>query len=1217
MFVSFRIVTESVDPLNQKPAFFDCSNMAQSNDEVVKMLAKMVDERLTVEFQKRDQAILDLKKGMDTLVQSLRDGASPRHRRIANGSKSARGARPIGEGNRLSPRPPGAQTARSLQGSNGEMLMLPSKPGEGGRSPISETPWGARKKITKKAKKNASKKNRKVFGSQAHPVRSTYKQLPDVNFGYAERDGRGRLEYFPQKIGGVPRVGMIYKDRRMAACKQRAKEYMSADRKYDDLSIEKQDYPECRSTCFRPTNYDESKIDLSEPDSRLDLEFVYGYSGWCPTVGGDTHGDQNIFYLKNGELIYPASAVLVMYDKKTHTQRFYRDHDDDISGIAIHPNGVVVATGQVGHGPPINIWDSGAGTWSGTAENAELLAGGPPPWPPETIGQLHFHERCIRAMDFSRDGKLLMSVGGDDGHTIAIWNWAEGEIMATAKGHGGAVITAGFNPFQCRSIDEADWESDAHYTLMSCGTKHIKFWTLSLVPDPEFKTSGGGSMNPKASVADKIGTKPLPGKKQLDLVKKPPKKGLSGEITNRRKEKMKWFLEGDTGKFGKAKIEDVLCVTFVPAPDLEGYDPDYDLECLTLAGSVGGHIMAWVQNIIPPDSESDSDDDEEDQARSRITWWESKGNLLCMEKKAHPGGVLGLEWLDDLKRLCSSGKDCSVKIWKITINASAKAEFQMLAQLTPEQAIMHGHTPRSVTEGGEFAPNKVVIGTTGNDILEIDVAETGDSLKVTTGEENRPMLPAHSGTMLGLACHPTLPRFATASEDKTVAIWDYDERYMISDHELPSKGQVACYSNDGKMVAIGMSEADFIVFTGADKDDGKLTKVAYKMAKPPAPKGPPKKRTAGAKETAALAEKMAKEKAAADLKNRTQKNFKANEEVSDIRFSPDDHLLAVASRDNWIYIYDVKKNFRRIGICKGHSSYITHIDWSQEKWMLNPDGDGSNFNKFCIVRDGVVHKYEQDPYSKQYTWHRDDRLSPWKGHSSYILQSDAGDYEHLYWWCSPDGYTRKGRWEQFRDTADMCDTEWHSWTCTLGYPVMGIWPEYSDGTDVNSVDRSKSRTLLVTGEDTFDVTLHRFPCLRIGTWGEDDRAGAKGKANSGHMSHVMQARWTKRDEKVITSGGLDCCAFQWKHVDEETGEVALSLEDQYAATMNAAKPSAVPMDVQDADELEEEAESLLAESVPKTPNIPTGKTLPRDGEESAAPNGEEAPPDEEGNAAES
>ena len=83
------------------------------------------------------------------------------------------------------------------------------------------------------------------------------------------------------------------------------------------------------------------------------------------------------------------------------------------------------------------------------------------------------------------------------------------------------------------------------------------------------------------------------------------------------------------------------------------------------------------------------------------------------------------------------------------------------------------------------------------------------------------------------------------------------------------------------------------------------------------------------------------------------------------------------------------------------------------------------------------------------------------GHSSYILQSDAGDYEHLYWWHAPPNYKHNGRWEQFRDTADMCDTEWHTWTCTLGYPVMGIWPEYSDGTDVNTVDRSKSRNVVV------------------------------------------------------------------------------------------------------------------------------------------------------------
>ena len=95
--------------------------------------------------------------------------------------------------------------------------------------------------------------------------------------------------------------------------------------------------------------------------------------------------------------------------------------------IAVHPSGLIVASGQVGRKPPLCIWDAGGdqgGAPNDPKGEADSIT---------HLGNLIFHRRGIVALDFSPDGALLVSVGADDGHSMAIWDWQNGIMLAQAR----------------------------------------------------------------------------------------------------------------------------------------------------------------------------------------------------------------------------------------------------------------------------------------------------------------------------------------------------------------------------------------------------------------------------------------------------------------------------------------------------------------------------------------------------------------------------------------------------------------------------------------------------------------------------------------------------------------------------------------------------------------------------------------------------------------
>ncbi|XP_068048512.1 echinoderm microtubule-associated protein-like 1 isoform X10 [Anomalospiza imberbis] len=307
---------------------------------------------------------------------------------------------------------------------------------------------------------------------------------------------------------------------------------------------------------------------------------------------------------------------------------------------------------------------------------------------------------------------------------------------------------------------------------------------------------------------------------------------------------------------------------------------------------------------------------------------------------------------------------------------------------------------RTVAEG---KGDVVLIGTTRNFVLQGTLS--GDFFPITQG---------HTDELWGLAVHSSKPQFFTCGHDKHITLWDATTHHPIWNKVIEDPAQSSGFHPSASVVAVGTLTGRWFVFDTETKD---LVTV----------------------------------------------HTDGNEQLSVMRYSPDGNFLAIGSHDNCIYIYGVSENGRkytRIGKCSGHSSFITHLDWSV---------------------------------------------------NSQYLVSNSGDYEILYWIPSAC--------KQVVSVETTRDIEWATYTCTLGFHVFGVWPEGSDGTDINAVCRSHGRKLLSTGDDFGKVHLFSYPCSQF---------RAPSHVYGGHSSHVTNVDFLCEDTHLISTGGKDTSIMQWR-----------------------------------------------------------------------------------------
>lgn len=319
--------------------------------------------------------------------------------------------------------------------------------------------------------------------------------------------------------------------------------------------------------------------------------------------------------------------------------------------------------------------------------------------------------------------------------------------------------------------------------------------------------------------------------------------------------------------------------------------------------------------------------------------------------------------------------------------------------------------------------SKILIGTYGSEIYELKV-ESGEGFLHISGHYAPSRSDDATNEVWGLVMLPDGREYLTGGDDGTIRLWNIKEKRQVRAYKLDSAVQVP---DSVKVRCIALSPDERSLAIGCKDGTVKLLDAQSFAVK-------------------------------ASKKER-------QDEISDVKFSPDGTKLAVASVDTSIDVW-LMPTFKRKSLCRGHKSLVQHLDWSTD---------------------------------------------------SQFLQSSGG--AELLFWDSETGNLLNNGGKMLRNE------QWHTLTTVVGWALQGVYPVWSDGMEVNTVHRSTKKfgnseyELLASGDNFGLVKLFRYP---------SSTKGSQFILGRGHSSHVTCVRFSPNDDYLVSTGGDDQCVLQWR-----------------------------------------------------------------------------------------